>query len=95
MNAILPCDFPDGVVCDLLFQCHPKNRDRLARYLLLCEFEVPLILAKNHSDFAGSFVLTILRGQTSKITLTFYCDPRVQPLFKQQGIPAVDGRKSR
>jgi hypothetical protein len=38
----------------------------LARYLLLGEFEAALILAKNHSDFAGSIVLTILRGQTSK-----------------------------
>jgi len=63
----------------------------LARYLLLGEFEAALILAKNHSDFAGGFVLTILRGQTSKNTLTFYCDPRVQLLFKQKGIPAVEG----
>ena len=53
----------------------------LARYLLLGEFEAALILAKNHSDFAGSFVLTVLRGQTSKNTLTFYCDPRVQLLL--------------
>jgi hypothetical protein len=27
-------------------------------------FATALILAKTHSDFAGSFVLTILRGQT-------------------------------
>jgi len=63
----------------------------LARYLLWGEFEAALFLAKNHSDFAGGFVLTILRGQTSKNTLTFYCDPRVQLLLKQKGIPAVEG----
>jgi len=57
----------------------------------MSEFEAALILAKNHSDFAGGFVLTILRGQTSKNTLTFYYDPRVQLLFKQKGIPAVEG----
>jgi hypothetical protein len=57
----------------------------------LGEFEAALILAKNQGDFAGSFVLTILRGQASKNTLTFYCHPRVQLLFKQKGILAVEG----
>ena len=50
----------------------------LARYLLLGEFEAALVLAKNHSDFSGSFILTILSGQTLKNTVTLYCDPRVQ-----------------
>jgi len=57
----------------------------------LGEFESALILTEKYKDYYSHYVLTQIRGTRTANSIKFYCDPRVQMLVKESGIPPREG----
>ena len=57
----------------------------------LGEFESALILTERYKDFYSHYVLTQVRGNRKINGIKFYCDPRVQQLFKESAVPPFEG----
>jgi len=57
----------------------------------LGEFESALILTERHKDYYSHYVLTQIRGNRKVNGIKFYCDPRVQNLFKASAVPPFEG----
>ena len=55
------------------------------------EFESALILTERHKDFYSHYILTQVRGNRKVNGIKFYCDPRVQQLFKESAVPPFEG----
>jgi TolB-like protein/Tfp pilus assembly protein PilF len=60
----------------------------------LGEFEPAAILTERKRDYYSHIVLTRLRNDRSANGTRFYCDPRVQKLFEEAGIPPMEGENA-
>ena len=56
------------------------------------EFDAALIVTEENSDYYSHVVLSRIRDMKSANGIKFYCDPRVQAVFEQSGLPPMAGQ---
>ena len=57
----------------------------------LGEFEAALTVTRKFLERESHFILVQFRSKRTKNGIRFYCDPRVQSLFEEVGVPPVKG----